>query len=213
MEKNLSKEYSPQGNDTIGCDECGTGCWAGPAMVCAVYIPPHVRIEGLADSKSFSKSQVGVRDDVSELIRRTPGVVFCVTPVPTWMIDEHGLSVSVIFTMGQAVRLVQRKVTRKVTAIFDGLAVPLGVPRGISMVKADSKVESVMAASIIAKSHRDRMMKAWAELPEFRNKWRFDLHKGYGTPLHRAEVAKFGVSRLHRRSVAPVAEYLNLHPE
>jgi ribonuclease HII len=79
-----------------------------------------------------------------------------------------------------------------------------------AIVKGDSKSASIAAASIIAKVYRDRMMTEYAKnYPEYG----FEQHKGYGTAMHMAAIAKYGICPLHRRSFAPVRDILIPPPE
>ena len=77
-------------------------------------------------------------------------------------------------------------------------------------MKGDQRVQSISAASIIAKVARDRMM---VELHDQFPEYGFDRHKGYPTPQHRRAIAEHGVTALHRRSFAPVREALRVQAE
>ena len=73
------------------------------------------------------------------------------------------------------------------------------------IVRGDSKVLEIMAASIIAKEYRDNMMK---EFDRHYGEYNFSAHKGYGTKVHQQKLDKYGISVLHRTSFIPVKEYI-----
>ena len=82
------------------------------------------------------------------------------------------------------------------TFLDGGLSLSKGIPH-LAIVKGDEKITIISAASIIAKVTRDRLM---ARLHKRYPQYRFDLHKGYGTELHRAMIGEFGRCEIHRQS-------------
>jgi len=178
---------------TVGIDEVGRGCWAGPVVAGAVIL--NGPIAGLADSKQLSKRQ---RERLSAAIRVSAAAIGLGWVAPAEL-DEIGLTA--------AVGLAMRRALDQITAaygeiIIDGnfnfLADKLNVK---TIIKADATVPAVSAASIIAKVARDKYM---ADMTRQYPDYGFDSHVGYGTALHLEKLKLHGVSDLHRRSFKPV---------
>ena len=168
----------------LGIDEAGRGCLAGPLCVAGVIL--HHAIEGLADSKKLSEKK---REALFEKIipNSTHKIIF--TTAKT--IDEIGLS--------QAIRNSLLEITSSLNydrGIFDGNTT-LGVQNLEWMIKADTKIAEVSAASILAKVSRDRYM---LEIDKEFPKYQFAKHKGYGTKLHREIIGEIGYMSEHRKS-------------
>lgn len=183
----------------IGVDECGTGAWAGPAVVCAAFLPEHVRVDDLHDSKAYGSTQRGRkrRHGVSHFLRAHPEVFFSLRAVRVEEIDRDGLGFSVKRGMEDCVRALLMVLGTHRRAIFDGNWAP---HYGESMVRADAQVRSVMAASVIGKSYRDTLMSSLP--PHVVRAYGFDQNAGYA---HVKELELHGPSEFHRKSVAPVA--------
>ena len=168
----------------LGIDEAGRGCLAGPLCVAGVIL--HKSIDGLADSKKLS---IKKRNTLFEKIisNSTHKIIF--TDAKT--IDEIGLS--------KAIKNSLIAITTSLKydkAIFDGNTT-LGVSNLEWMIKADTKVAEVSAASILAKVSRDRyMLEVDKEFPIYQ----FAKHKGYGTKLHRELIREHGYIQEHRKS-------------
>ncbi len=182
----------------LGIDEVGRGPWAGPLVVGAVVLGD-AAISGLADSKKLTAARRAAL--AVEIHQSAAGVGL------GWVhaeeIDSIGLSA--------ALRLATRRAVERVKApyheiIIDGTINLLAGTTKESYVsvlpKADALIESVSAASIVAKVARDDWMVEQAALyPEYG----FDSHVGYGTAKHRTALDVYGVTPLHRRSFAPIA--------
>jgi len=184
---------------TVGIDEVGRGCWAGPLVAGAVVLEG--TLAGLKDSKLLSKSQ---RERLAKAIetRALPTGLGWVTPAE---IDELGLTA--------AVRLAMRRALQQIAIDYDEIIIDGNVnflidnPKARAIIKADTSVPAVSAASVIAKVARDRYMtEAVAHYP----KYGFERHVGYGTALHHERLKLHGVSELHRRSFKPVRTLVQL---
>jgi len=186
-----------------GVDEVGRGPLAGPVVAAAVILNPQKPIIGLLDSKLLDEAQ---RDKLDMLIRRD-ALAYCVSEASVEEIDTINILHASMLAMQRAVQGLD---TKPHLALIDGNRCPtLDCPKQ-AVVKGDQRVQSISAASIIAKVARDRMM---VELHDKFPEYGFDRHKGYPTPQHRRAIAEHGVTALHRRSFAPVREALRVQAE
>lgn len=171
-----------------GVDEAGRGALAGPLVVAAVVLPPDTEIPGLTDSKLLTpKQRTKLRQEI-DAIALSIGII----EVSAAEIDEIGIAQADIQGMRRALA---RLVTAPDFVITDGFAVD-GIDRpNLAMKKGDRLCASVAAASIVAKTHRDDLMLAWADLyPQYG----FAEHKGYGTSQHITALREYGNSAIHR---------------
>jgi len=149
---------------------------------------------GVRDSKKLSAAR---RDHFYHLIIRHPHIRYSVSLVSSKIIDRIGIRRA---TERAVMRCIRKCKPAPDFIIFDGnrpLSQSRGIQNNMALVKADEKVLSCALASIIAKVTRDRqMLRLHTQFPEYR----FDLHKGYGTRLHRNLIKKFGPSDVHRKS-------------
>lgn len=180
-----------------GVDEAGRGPLAGPVAVAAVILDPRRRLRGLDDSKKLTRAQ---REAIyPRIVERA--LAWHVEMVPVEEIDRLNILHATlegmrrcILALGPQVELVR----------IDGNAVPRALPcLAEAVVGGDALEPAIMAASILAKVARDRLMCA---LHEEHPHYGFDVHKGYPTPAHLAALAAHGPCPHHRRSFAPVRE-------
>lgn len=192
----------------LGIDEVGRGCWAGPLVVGAVVLGG-VKIDGLTDSKGLSKKR---REELDADIRAS-GAGVGLGWVSAAEIDEIGLSEALRLATRRAVQEVQASGVPFHEIIIDGTVnfladTPLAGYVS-TLKKADLLIQSVSAASIVAKVARDNYMtEQAAAYPDFG----FDKHVGYGTAEHRKVIDKHGVTPLHRLSFAPLKKYADETP-
>lgn len=181
-----------------GVDEVGRGPLAGSVVAAAVILNPKKRITGLLDSKLLDETE---RQRLDKLIRRH-ALAFCIAEASVEEIDDINILHASMLAMKRALEGLS---LRPHLALIDGNRCPdIDIPSQ-AIVKGDQRVQSISAASIIAKVARDRMMvELHADHPEFG----FDRHKGYPTPQHRRAIAEHGVTRFHRQSFAPVRQAL-----
>jgi ribonuclease HII len=187
----------------LGIDEVGRGPWAGPLVVGAVVLGDAI-IEGLTDSKKLTKKK---RDALDVLIRRDAagcGLGW----VPAEEIDQIGLSAALRLATIRAVEQVKAPYHE---IIIDGTINFLSeTTKGqyvTTLPKADLLIQSVSAASIIAKVARDNYM---ALQDDVYPGYGFGSHVGYGTAAHRAAIDTLGVTPLHRLSFAPLVKYKDI---
>jgi ribonuclease HII len=182
-----------------GLDEAGRGPLAGPVVAAAVILHPERAIAGLCDSKKLSAA----RREVLEADIKRHALCWSVAWADRAEIDALNILAATMLAMRRAIlRLPVMPRGVKV----DGNRLPDlrfrdGHIDGLAIVGGDAQVDAISAASIIAKTERDRMMLAMhARFPEYE----FARHKGYGTELHRARLRELGPCPEHRRSFSPV---------
>ena len=171
-----------------GVDEVGRGCLAGPVVAAAVILDRRRPVAGLRDSKLLSRRR---REALAAEIRAR-AVAVGVGEADAREIESMNILRATLLAMGRAVGALS---TPPDYVLVDALRIPgLDVPQE-GLVRGDRRIACIAAASIVAKVHRDALMCGWHErLPGYR----FDLHKGYGTPVHLAALRRLGVSPLHR---------------
>ena len=180
-----------------GVDEAGRGACAGPLAVAACILRPGDarRFEGLTDSKLLTADE---RERFAALIRRR-ALDWHVVLVDPPEVDRRGVHAANIDGMRRAVA---RLDVRPGYVLTDGFPVSgFGVP-ALAVPKGDLAAACVAAASVLAKTTRDRLMTA---LHEKHPEYGFDVHKGYCTPTHSAALAEHGPSADHRFSFVNVA--------
>jgi ribonuclease HII len=176
-----------------GVDEVGRGCLAGPVVAAAVILHPGRHVPGVADSKLLSAS---ARERLSlEII--AAAVAWSVSVVDAREIDRLNIHRASLHAMHLAVMAL---VPLPGLVLIDGFPIPQLVLPQRSLVGGDRRVSAIAAASIVAKVHRDRLMR---ELHERDPRYGFDRHKGYATAEHLAAVDRCGYSDAHRRTFRP----------
>ncbi len=174
----------------IGVDEAGRGPLFGPVVAAAVVIEPCDELVQVYDSKTLSED---LREHLYDVIIEK-AVSYGVGVVSAKEIDEIGILNATKKAMREAVS--QIDVTTELVLV-DYVDIEFAGKRTVAVVKGDAKSFSIAAASIIAKVHRDRMIREMAStLPDY------DLlsNKGYGTKRHYELIEQNGISREHRRS-------------
>lgn len=181
---------------TVGIDEVGRGCWAGPLVAGAVILGKP--IEGLKDSKKLSKKQ---RELLAAKINQEALAVGLGWVWPE-DIDRYGISISVKMAMERALREI--KIAYGEVIIDGNINYMPEEPRARAQIKADDTVAAVSAASIAAKVARDTYMASVAakKFPEYG----FEKHVGYGTAFHIAMLAAHGATDIHRHSYKPIRQ-------
>ncbi len=180
-----------------GFDEVGRGCFAGPLVVAAVILPKDFLLPTpYGDSKALKEPH---RTQVAKIIR-SGAIEYSIVRIENVLIDTIGITKSLEYGFDKAIRRLKTPVGG---IILDGRSLNNNIPIDQkAVIKGDTLSASVAAASIIAKVYRDRLMTNLAlRYPHYG----FELHKGYGTLLHRQKLAEFGPCPLHRLS------YLSKH--
>jgi ribonuclease HII len=177
-----------------GVDEVGMGPLAGPVVAAAVVLPPGTRLDGVADSKVL---RAAAREELAVEIQRRA------LSVGIGMVEPDEIDRLNIYQAGlRACRLaVEALAVVPGFVLVDGREIP-GLPMPQSAYpKGDTFVCSIAAASIVAKVHRDGLMR---ELDDRYPGYGFARHMGYSTRAHFAAIREHGPSPIHRRSFAPV---------
>jgi len=181
-----------------GVDEVGRGPLAGAVVAAAVILDPSNPIEGLADSKKLTAKR---RDALFPLIQER-ALAWCIARASEAEIDELNILNASLLAMRRAVlglHLSPEKV------LVDGNRCPELPYPSEAIIKGDSLVPAISAASILAKVVRDREMVAFEETyPGYG----FASHKGYPTAKHIQALKSLGVTPIHRRSFGPVKNLL-----
>lgn len=181
-----------------GIDEAGRGPLAGPVFAAAVILGPDHGITGLDDSKKLSAE----RREALALQIRQYAVAWAVASASVEEIDALNILQASLLAMRRAVESLTLMPTE---VLVDGLFCPAISRPARAIVRGDSMVAEISAASILAKTARDAVM---LELHHVYPQYGFDRHKGYPTIAHLAALHVHGVSAVHRRSFAPVRELL-----
>lgn len=181
-----------------GVDEAGRGPWAGPVYAAAVILSPAAPVAGVADSKKLTAKR---REALFEIIQRQ-AVAWAIASATVEEVDTMNVLQASLLAMKRAVESLS---VHPDEILVDGLHCPKVAMHARAIVKGDSREPAISAASILAKVARDREMH---RLHEQYPQYRFDMHKGYGTAVHMAALAAYGVSPVHRKSYAPVKKYI-----
>lgn len=189
--KLLCAHFSPLGLMECGCDEAGRGCLAGPVVAAAVILPERFAHPLLNDSKQLTESQRELLRPIIEAEALSWGIGVS-SPEE---IDQLNILQASITAMHRAI---DQLVLSPELLLIDGnrFRPYPGIPHEC-IVKGDATYRSIAAASILAKTERDRMM---LELAQQYPGYGFAEHKGYPTPQHRAALVELGPSPVHRLS-------------
>ncbi|MFJ5482173.1 ribonuclease HII [Pectobacterium actinidiae] len=190
----------PQATCIAGVDEVGRGPLVGAVVTAAVILDPTRPIVGLADSKQLSeKRRLSLYDEIKE-----KALAWSLGRAEPEEIDQLNILHATMLAMQRAVAglaIVPDFV------LIDGNRCPALPMPAQAVIKGDSRVAEISAASIMAKVTRDREM---VELDQRFPAYGFAQHKGYPTAFHLEKLAALGATEFHRRSFAPVKRALGL---
>ncbi|STO53538.1 ribonuclease HII [Canicola haemoglobinophilus] len=190
----MSEFVYPKVDLIAGVDEVGRGPLVGAVVTAAVILDPNNPIEGLADSKKLSEKK---RLLLAEEIKQK-ALAWALGRAEPEEIDELNILHATMLAMQRAVENLK---IQPHFVLVDGNRIPQLPMPAQAVVKGDSLVAEISAASILAKVARDQEM---MELDKLYPQYAFAQHKGYPTKLHLEKLAEFGVLPQHRRSFAPV---------
>jgi len=181
-----------------GVDEAGRGPLAGPVYAAAVILDPAWHITGLADSKVLSALR---RLELAEQIR-LHALAWAIASASVAEIDAINILQASLLAMRRAVEQLS---VAPGEVLVDGNQCPVICYPVRAIVKGDSKIPAISAASILAKTARDAEM---LRLHQLYPQYGLDRHKGYPTAAHLAALERHGVGEIHRRSYAPIRKLL-----
>ncbi|MCL1985488.1 MAG: ribonuclease HII [Betaproteobacteria bacterium] len=192
----------------IGIDEAGRGCLAGPVVAGAVALPLKSNMLGLGDSKKIPPER---REELAIAIRSS-ALAWGIGLAWPWEIDRLNILQATFRAMIKAARHCARVCPVPLSLSIDGshiIPAPLfttlpwqgPLPRQKAFIRGDANVPAISAASILAKTFRDKMMRTLARrYPDYG----FERHKGYGTSEHLQALARYGPCRMHRMTFRKV---------
>ncbi|MCM1484387.1 MAG: ribonuclease HII [Muribaculaceae bacterium] len=172
-----------------GCDEAGRGCLAGPVTAAAVILPEGFSHPWLDDSKKLTEKR---REQLRPIIE-AEAVAWAVAMVSPEEIDRINILNASILAMHRALDMLS---VRPDAVIVDGNRFkPYRDVPWQTFVKGDGRFGNIAAASILAKTHRDELMK---RLHQSHPQYGWDVNKGYPTAAHRKAIAQYGATEHHR---------------
>ena len=195
-----SPDISYIGHLLAGVDEAGRGPLAGDVVAAAVILDPLRPIAGLADSKKLTEKK---REVLFDQIHQQ-ALAVAIGRANVTEIDQLNILWASMLAMHRAVDALA---IRPEFVVVDGNRLPKWDYDGQAVVKGDQRMSCISAASIIAKVTRDRDM---SDLASVYPDYGFNQHKGYPTALHKAALARYGVTDQHRKTFAPVKAVLDL---
>lgn len=192
----------------IGIDEVGTGAIAGPITVAGVLAKKDFNLKDLNDSKKFSSpGQKKIRKSLSELIKENS--VYAIASASNHKIKQKSHAQAQKDLYLEVIKELLSKINEQPKIILDGKAKldisSISTFQVQTIIKADSIVPHVMAASILAKEERDAIM------IEFHNtypEYNWKSNKGYATKSHKDALLKNGISSIHRQNTKPVQDIM-----
>ena len=185
----------------IGCDEAGRGCLAGPVVAAAVLLPNHFNNKILNDSKQLSKK----KREILEKIIKDESISFGIGVVSPKEIDKINILNASFLAMHRAIDQISNKYE---LLLIDGNRFnKYKKVEHKCIIKGDAKYMSIAAASVIAKTARDKIMK---DLSEEFPQYSWETNQGYPTKKHRESIKKFGANKYHRKSFRLLANQIEL---
>lgn len=185
----------------VGCDEAGRGCLAGPVVAAAVLLPGNFKNSLLNDSKQLSKKN---RESL-EIIIKKEAISFGIGIVSPQEIDEINILNASFLAMHRAIDKINGKYE---LLLIDGNRFnKYKNTEHKCIIKGDAKYLSIAAASVLAKTARDKIMK---ELSEEFPEYSWETNQGYPTKKHRKAIKEFGANIHHRKSFRLLPNQLKL---
>lgn len=202
------KSYDREAHDSIdgytllpltgGVDEAGRGPLAGPVFAACVILNPDRAIDGLADSKRLSEKK---RDALAIAIKKN-ATAWAIGIASVQEIDQFNILQASLLAMKRAVESLP---CMPEIVLVDGNQKPALTCKVHTVIRGDSLIPAISAASILAKTARDAEMQ---RMHRCFPRYGFDQHKGYPTPQHLTALQEYGISEIHRQSFAPVKALL-----
>lgn len=185
-------------SSVAGIDEAGRGCWAGPVSAAAVIFSPRLDLLTLLPDVRDSKKISPAKRLFCELEIKKLATFWAVGFATNQEIDQLGIVPATHLAMTRAIQALNTHVDH---LLIDAVHLPSQSIPQTSLIKGDARVFSIAAASILAKTARDTLLR---ELDSQYPGYGFAHHKGYGTAQHQEALKKIGPCAIHRYSFAPV---------
>ena len=185
----------------VGCDEAGRGCLAGPVVAAAVLLPDNFKNKILNDSKQLKKQE----REILEIIIKREAVSYGIGVVSSKEIDQINILKASILAMHRAIDAIKNEY--QLLLIDGNRFYPYKNISHKCIIKGDGKFLSIAAASVLAKTERDRIMKNISkEFPQYN----WENNNGYPTKQHREAILKYGANKYHRKSFQLLPNQLKL---
>ena len=192
MQRELFEQFDDE-KVVCGTDEAGRGPLAGPVVAASVILPPDFPIQILNDSKKMSEKE---RIKVEAIIKEK-ATAWAICAISHKIIDKINILNASLLGMKKSYEKLRDKGYKVTILLCDGNKTPDVDCPVEAIVKGDGKIPEIMAASILAKNHRDRLMdeadKKWPQ-------YGFSHHKGYPTKEHYEALKNYGPCPIHRLS-------------
>ena len=184
-----------------GVDEAGRGCLAGPVTAAAVILPKNYKNELIQDSKKLNNyDRMRLYQEITSI-----AIDYSIIDISNKIIDSINVLESTFLAMNKAISKIIRKADY---IIIDGNQFKTKSKFNYEcVIKGDSIYQSIAAASILAKAHRDKLMIKYNEEYPY---YDWNNNKGYGTIKHKNAIKKFGISRYHRKSFNLINKQLKI---
>lgn len=189
-----------KGKLTIGIDEVGRGALAGPVVVAGISLQGrfHFKTKALGSIRDSKKLSPQKREKWYRYLVSVPTLSWKISKVSPKVIDRINVTKAANLAASRTAKALLPPNAQYKAVLDAGLVLPANIKHR-SIVRGDERMGIIAAASILAKVTRDRLMR---RLHRKDSRYRFDIHKGYGTRLHRTAIKKFGYSDFHRKSFA-----------
>ena len=186
---------------TIGIDEVGRGSWSGPLVACAILLKSSIlkysNIDLIDDSKKIKRNK---RVELSKFIKKHSYFNFGIAYVEE--IDDQNINIATKLAIERAY---ERFNNLNTIIKIDGKKIFEFKKNSHFLIKGDQKSIAIASASILAKVFRDQIMKY---LDSFYPEYGWNSNMGYGTKKHLIAIRRFGITKFHRKSFKPIANFL-----
>ena len=181
-----------------GVDEVGRGSLIGPVYAAAVILNKNINVKILKDSKTLKKNE---REILSDYIKKNS--IWAIAKASKNEIEKLNILQASLLAMKRAIKKLKKKPS---LVLIDGNKIPeMNNYKIKAVIKGDTKIPAISAASIIAKVARDNFI---VSLSKKNKGYHWNKNFGYGTKEHLAAIKKLGVSPHHRKTFMPVAKLL-----
>jgi ribonuclease HII len=180
----------------IGIDEVGRGPLAGPVAVCAFKMPIDFNAKTFGKIKDSKKLTSKKREEIFCKLKGLKELDYCVSYESAKRIDKIGISKAIKNCLERSLKILKLRPSECMILLDGGLKAPKEYKYQRTIIRGDEKERAIAFASIVAKVSRDALM---CRLAKKYPKYRFDVHKGYGTRRHCTAIRRHGLCPEHRK--------------